>query len=74
MKISEILKETQQDVYVNLERLKRKAVARTKANYKRRTSLKNKSRKIDIGNVSIEELMSSRYYRRGRGGAIKQVR
>ena len=30
MKISEILKETQQDVYVNLERLKRKAAAEQK--------------------------------------------
>lgn len=59
MEISEILKETQQDVYIKLDRLKRKAVARTKANHKRRTSLKNKSRKIDIGNVNIEELMSN---------------
>lgn len=74
MEISEILKETQQDVYINLERLKRKAVARTKTNHKRRTSLKNRSKKIDIGNVNIEELMSNRYYRRGRGGAINQVR
>ena len=48
--------------------------ARTKANHKRRLSQKNKSKKINIGNVSIEELMSNRCYRRGRGGAIKQVR
>lgn len=74
MEISEILKETQQDVYVNLERFKRKAAVKTKGNNKRTTSLKNRSRKIDIGNVSIEELMSNRYYRRGRGEAIKQVR
>lgn len=74
MKISEILKETQQDVYVNLERLKRKAAARTKANDKSRSSRKNKSKKINIDNVSIEELMSNRCYRRSRGGAIKQVR
>jgi hypothetical protein len=74
MEISEILKETQPDVYINLERLKRKATARTKANHKRRLSQKNKSKKINIGNVSIEELMSNRCYRRGRGGAIKQVR
>lgn len=74
MEISEILKETQPDVYINLERLKRKATTRTKANHKRRLSQKNKSKKINIGNVSIEELMSNRCYRRGRGGAIKQVR
>ncbi|CAM2078888.1 MAG: Phage protein [uncultured Clostridium sp.] len=74
MEISEILKETQQDVYINLERLKRKAEARTKANHQRRSSRKNKSKKTNIGNVSIEELMSNRCYRRGRGGAIKQVR
>lgn len=74
MEISEILKETQQDVYIKLDILKRKATTRTKEKQERRTSLKNRSKKIDLGNVSIEELMSSRYYRRGRGGAIKQVR
>ena len=74
MEISEILNETQQDVYINLERLKRKAVARTKGKNERRSSRKNKSKKIKRGNVSIEELMSNRCYRRGRGGAIKQVR
>lgn len=74
MEISEILKEAHQDVYINLERLKRKDAARTKANHKSRSSRKNKSKKTNIGNVSIEELMSNRYYRRGRGGAIKQVR
>lgn len=74
MKISEILKETQQDVYIKLDRLKRKATTRTKEKQERGTSLKNRSKKIDLGNVSIEELMSGRYYRRGCGGAIKQVR
>ena len=74
MEISEILKETQQDVYINLERLKRKVAARTKANHKSRSSRKNKSKKINIDNVSIEELMSNRCYRCGCGGAIKQVR
>lgn len=74
MKISEILKDTQQEVYINLKNFKRKVSARKKGKCEKRISLKNRSRKIDIGNISVEELMSNRYYRRGHGGAIKQVR
>lgn len=69
MEISEILKEIQQDIYIKLNRFKRGDSVGAEEKSRRRGS-----RKIDIGNVSIEELMSSRYYRRGRGGAIKQVR
>lgn len=68
MEISEILKEMQQDIYIKLNRFTREDSVRVKE--KRRRG----PRKINIGNASIEELMSNRYYRRGRGGAIKQVR
>ncbi len=70
MRIEEILKETQKDVYIELNKLRRKA----RVKYEERTPLKNRYRKIGIGNANISELMASRYYRRGRGGAIKQVR
>ena len=68
MEISEILKEMQQDIYIKLNRFTRKDSVGEKE--KRRRG----PRKINIGNATIEELMSNRYYRRGRGGAIKQVR
>ena len=68
MEISEILKEMQQDIYIKLNRFTRKDLVGEKE--KRRRG----PRKINIGNVRIEELMTNRYYRRGRGGAIKQVR
>lgn len=68
MEISEILKEMQQDIYIKLNGFTRKDSVGEKK--KRRRG----PRKINIGNATIEELMSNRYYRRGRGGAIKQVR
>lgn len=65
MKIEEILKEIQSDVYIKLNKSRRKDGVKCGE----RASRKNKSKK-----VNIEELMSNRCYRRGRGGAIKQVR
>ena len=70
MKIEEILKEIQSDVYIKLNKSRRKDGVKCGE----RLSQKNKSKKTNIGNVSVEELMSNRCYRRGRGGAIKQVR
>lgn len=70
MRIEEILKEIQKDVYIELNKSRRKV----RVKCEERTSLKNRYRKISIGNVNISELMASRYYKRGRGGAIKQVR
>ena len=58
MKIGEILKELQPCEYSKLQRKEIKKVKRRKREEK----------------LNIKELMSSRYYKRGRGGAIKQVR
>ncbi|MDU2292197.1 MAG: hypothetical protein E7D69_19485 [Clostridium celatum] len=61
MRIEEILKELQPYEYDNLDKKRKKVIQ-----VKRKTSRKEK--------LDIKELMSNRYYRRGRGGAIKQVR
>jgi len=61
MRIGEILKDLQPYEYDNLDK-KRKEVTRGKM----KTSREEK--------LNIKELMSTRYYRRGRGGAIRQVR
>ena len=61
MRIEEILKELQPYEYDNLDKKRKQAI-----HVKRKTSRKEK--------LDIKELMSNRYYRRGRGGAIKQVR
>lgn len=58
MRIGEILKELQPCEYNNLRQKEVKKVKRIKREE----------------NLNIKELMSSRYYKRGRGGAIKQVR
>ena len=58
MKIGEILKELQPWEYSKLQQKEIKKVKRRKREKK----------------LNIKELMSSRYYKRGRGGAIKQVR
>lgn len=58
MKIGEILKELQPYEYSKLQQKEIKKVKRRKREEK----------------LNIKELMSSRYYKRGRGGAIKQVR
>lgn len=55
MKIAEILKELQPCEYSKLQRKEIKKVKRRKREEK----------------LNIKELMSSRYYKRGRGGAIK---
>lgn len=61
MRIEEILKEIQPYEYDNLDKKRKKVIQ-----VKRKTLRKEK--------LDIKELMSNRYYRRGRGGAIKQVR
>lgn len=61
MRIEEILKEQQPYEYDNLDKKRKKVIQ-----VKRKTSRKEK--------LDIKELMSNRHYRRGRGGAIKQVR
>ena len=58
MKIGEILNELQPCEYSKLQQKEIKKVKRRKREKK----------------LNIKELMSSRYYKRGRGGAIKQVR
>ena len=58
MKIGEILKELQPCEYSKLQQKEIRKVKRRKREKK----------------LNIKELMSSRYYKRGRGGAIKQVR
>lgn len=58
MKIGEILKELQPFEYSKLQQKEIKKVKRRKREEK----------------LNIKELMSSRYYKHGRGGAIKQVR
>ena len=58
MKIGEILKELQPCECSKLQQKEIKKVKRRKREEK----------------LNIKELMSSRYYKRGRGGAIKQVR
>lgn len=61
MRIEEILKEIQPYEYDNLDKKRKKVIQ-----VKRKTLRKEK--------LDIKELMSNRYYRRGRGGAIKQAR
>lgn len=61
MRIEEILKDLQPYEYDNLDKKRKQAIQ-----VKRKTSRKEK--------LDIKELMSNRYYRRGRGGAIKQAR
>ena len=61
MRIEEILQEIQPYEYDNLDKKRKKVIQ-----VKRKTLRKEK--------LDIKELMSNRYYRRGRGGAIKQVR
>ena len=58
MRIEEILKEIQPYEYDNLDKKRKKVIQ-----VKRKTLRKEK--------LDIKELMSNRYYRRGRGGAIK---
>ena len=61
MRIGEILKDLQPYEYDNLDK-KRKEVTQGKIKSSREEKL------------NIRELMSNRYYRRGRGGAIRQVK
>lgn len=73
MKIEEILKELQPCEYVSLDK-KRKEVKVSAGVKHRREITPGKIKTPREENLNIEELMSTRYYRRGRGGAIKQVR
>jgi len=68
MKIEEILKELQPCEYISLDRKRKKVSKKIKiSNLSKKETFKEEK-------LNIEELMSTRYYRRGRGGAIKQVR
>lgn len=61
MKIKDILRSNQPNDYKKLKKLSRKDKKRNRG-------------KPNLTEVEIIELMSNRYYRRSRGGAIKQVR
>ena len=65
MRIEEILKRTQPEIY---ETLKNKG-----KNNKRRNK-KRKQKKENLNEKDIKELMSHSSYRRGTGGAIRQVK
>jgi len=68
MKIEEILKELQPCEYISLDRKRKKVSKKIKiSNLSKKETFKEEK-------LNIEELMSTRYYRRGRGGAIRQVR
>lgn len=59
MTIEERLKDMQPEVFKRLNKIKRNRVKQsTKSGEK----------------INVKELMQQRYYRRGRGGAMKQVR
>lgn len=61
MKIKDILKSNQPNDYKKLKKVSRRNKKRNRG-------------KPNLIETEIRELMSNRYYRRGRGGAIKQVR
>lgn len=59
MTIEERLKDMQPEVFKRLNKIKRNRV---------KQSTKSEEK------INVKELMQQRYYRRGRGGAMKQVR
>lgn len=61
MTIEERLKDMQPEIFKKLNKIKRNKG-------KQHTKKKREER------VDVKELMQQRYYRRGRGGAMKQVR
>ena len=61
MKIKEILKSNQPNDYKRLKKVSEKNKKRNRG-------------KPNLTEAETRELMSNRHYRRGRGGAIKQVR
>ena len=61
MRIKDILKSNQPNDYKKLNKVSRKDKKRNRG-------------KPNLTEAETRELMSNRYYRRGRGGAIKQVR
>lgn len=65
LKIEEILKRTQPELYERLNK-------RDKNN--KRRNKKRKQRKEKLNEIDIKELMSHSSYRRGTGGAIRQVK
>lgn len=58
MKIGTVIKNKQPDIYINLNK----------------NSKSKKSNEENLTENDIKELMGSNSYRRGRGGAVRQVR
>ena len=73
MRIGEILKDLQPYEYYNLDK-KRKEVDVSAGVKHGREITQGKIKTPREEELNIRELMSNRYYRRGRGGAIRQVR
>ena len=65
MEIREILKRTQPELYEKLNKRDRN---------NKRSSKKRKQNKGNLNEKDINELMSHSSYRRGTGGAIRQVK
>ncbi len=65
MEIREILKRTQPELYEKLNKRDRN---------NKRSSKKRKENKVNLNEKDIKELMSHSSYRRGTGGAIRQVK
>ena len=65
MEIREILKRTQPELYEKLNKRDRND---------KRSSKKRKENKVNLNEKDIKELMSHSSYRRGTGGAIRQVK
>lgn len=65
MEIREILKRTQPELYEKLNKRDRN---------NKRSSKKRKENKVNLNKKDIKELMSHSSYRRGTGGAIRQVK
>lgn len=65
MRIEEILKRTQPEIYETLK---------NKGKSSKRSSKKRKENKVNLNKKDIKELMSHSSYRRGTGGAIRQVK
>lgn len=59
MKIGNVIKNKQPDVYINLNK---------------KSKVKNNKKQEELTERDIKELMATNSYRRGSGGAIRQVR
>ena len=65
LKIEELLKRTQPETYETLKNIGKSS---------KRSSKKRKQNKGNLNEKDINELMSHSSYRRGNGGAIRQVK